>query len=75
VLPSLYNFLGKTHESFLVTPTPITWYFPAAFVKNTGLSEIHSYDDLELSTKEEYHSLGHYIGRDEVETVDYLSGE
>jgi membrane-anchored protein YejM (alkaline phosphatase superfamily) len=71
-VPSLYNFLAGTHESFLVTPTSITWYFPTAFVKNSGLSEIHSYDDLKLSTKEEYHSLGHYIGRDEVETVGYF---
>jgi membrane-anchored protein YejM (alkaline phosphatase superfamily) len=71
-IPSLYNFLAKTHESFLVTPTSTAWYFPAAFVKNSGLSEVHSFDNLKLSTKEEYHSLGHYIGRDEVETVDYF---
>jgi hypothetical protein len=27
---------------------------------------------LNLKTKEEYHSLGHYIGRDEVQTVDFF---
>ncbi len=71
-VPSLYNFLSKTHESFLVTPTPITWYFPTAFVKNSGVPEIHSYEDLNLKTKEEYHSMGHYIGRDEVQTTDFF---
>ncbi len=71
-IPSLYNFLSSTHDSFLVTPSPITWYFPTAFLKNSGLPEIHSYDNLNLKVKEEYHSLGHYIGRDEIETVDFF---
>ncbi|HSB04213.1 MAG TPA: LTA synthase family protein, partial [Thermodesulfobacteriota bacterium] len=71
-VPSIYNFLARSHESFLVTPSPITWYFPTAFIKNSGLQEIHSYDNLSLKTKEEYHSLGHYIGRDEIQTVDFF---
>ena len=71
-VPSLYNFLGGSHDSFLVTPSPITWYFPTAFIKNSGLPEIHSFEDLNLKIKEEYHSLGHYIGRDEVQTVDFF---
>jgi phosphoglycerol transferase MdoB-like AlkP superfamily enzyme len=71
-VPSLHNFLAGSHDSFLVTPSPITWYFPTAFVKNSGLPEIHSYENLNLKTKEEYHSLGHYIGKDEVQTVDFF---
>jgi membrane-anchored protein YejM (alkaline phosphatase superfamily) len=71
-LPSLYHFLAGSHDSFLVTPSPITWYFPTAFVKNSGLSELHTYDNLNLSIKEEYHSLGHYIGREETQTVDFF---
>ena len=71
-VPSLYNFLAGTHDSFLVTPSPITWYFPTAFIKNSGLPETHSYENLNLKIKEEYHSLGHYIGRDEVQTVDFF---
>ena len=70
--PSIYNFLGESHDTFFVTPSPITWYFPTAFIKNSGLPEIHSYDNLNLKVKEEYHSLGHYIGRDETETVDFF---
>ncbi len=71
-VPSLHNFLAGSHDSFLVTPSPITWYFPTAFIKNSGLPEIHSYENLNLKIKEEYHSLGHYIGRDEVQTVDFF---
>lgn len=71
-VPSLYNFLGESYDSFLVTPSPITWYFPTAFIKNGGFPEIHSYENLNLKIKEEYHSLSHYVGRDEVETVDFF---
>ncbi len=71
-VPSLYNFLADGRDAFFVTPSPITWYFPTAFLKNSGLPEIHSYDNLKLKVKEEYHSLGHYIGRDEIETVDFF---
>ena len=71
-VPSLYNFLAGSHDSFIVTPSPITWYFPTAFIKNSGIPEIYSYDNLNLKVKEEYHSLGHYIGRDETQTVDFF---
>ena len=71
-VPSVYNFLPESYDSFFVTPSPITWYFPTAFMKNSGLPEIYSYDNLNLAVKEEYHSLGHYIGRDETETVDFF---
>ena len=71
-VPSIYNFLADSYDTFFVTPSPITWYFPTAFIKNSGLPEIHSYDNLNLAVKEEYHSLGHYIGRDETQTVDFF---
>ena len=71
-VPSIYNFLAESYDTFFVTPSPITWYFPTAFMKNSGLPEIHSYDNLNLAVKEEYHSLGHYIGRDETQTVDFF---
>jgi membrane-anchored protein YejM (alkaline phosphatase superfamily) len=41
-------------------------------VKNNGLQEIHSYENLKFKIKEEFHSLGHYIARDEIETVDFF---
>jgi hypothetical protein len=71
-VPSLYHFLNKNHESFFVTPSPITWYFPTAFAKNSGLTEMHHFENLNLNIKEEFHSLGRYIGRDEIQTVDHF---
>lgn len=71
-VPSLYNFLSENYDSFLVTPSSISWYFPLAFVKNSGLPEIHSYENLNFKIKETYHSLGHYIARDEIQTVDFF---
>jgi membrane-anchored protein YejM (alkaline phosphatase superfamily) len=71
-VPSIYNFLAQTHDSFFVTPTSITWYFPTAFLRNSGLREIHSYENLNFRAKEAFHTLGHYIARDEIETVDFF---
>lgn len=70
--PALYNFFPTEDERFLVTPSSISWYFPAAFVKNSGLSEIHSFETLPFKKMEEYNSLGHYIARDEYQTVDFF---
>lgn len=72
-VPSIYNFIKDSHECFLVTPASLAWYFPAAFVKNSGLRELHHYGNLNFSIKEEVHSsLGRYIGRDEVQTTDFF---
>ena len=72
VVPSIYNFFPKSYDTFLVSPASINWYFPTAFLNNSGLPEVHTYENLNLSTREEAHSLGRYIGRDEVETVDFF---
>jgi hypothetical protein len=71
-VPAIQGWLGKGYDSFLVTPSSISWYFPTKFVKNSGLSEIHSYENLKFKIKEEFHSLGHYIARDEIQTVDFF---
>jgi membrane-anchored protein YejM (alkaline phosphatase superfamily) len=71
-VPSLMNFLSKTHDSFLVTPSPINWYFPTAFVKNSGPLEMHHFENLNLKMKEELNSFGRYVGRDEIQTVDFF---
>jgi arylsulfatase A-like enzyme len=71
-VPAIYNWLGEGYDRFLVTPSSISWYFPTKFVKNSGLSEIHSYENLKFKIKEEFHSLGHYIARDEIQTVDFF---
>lgn len=71
-VPAVYNWVGKGYDTFLVTPSSISWYFPIKFVMNNGLSEIHSYENLKFEIKEEFHSLGHYIARDEVQTTDFF---
>jgi len=71
-VPAIHNWLGDSYDSFLVTPSSISWYFPTRFVKNSGLSEIHSYENLKFKIKEEFHSLGHYIARDEIQTADFF---
>lgn len=71
-VPAIYNWLGEGYDRFLVTPSSISWYFPTKFIKNSGLQEIHSYENLKFKIKEEYHSLGHYIARDEIQTVDFF---
>jgi hypothetical protein len=72
-VPSLHNYLPKGYESFLVTPSPIQWYFPVAFAKNGGLTEMHHFENLNLKVREEKHSFGRYIGRDEVQTIDFFN--
>jgi hypothetical protein len=72
-VPAIYNWVGEGYDRFLVTPSSISWYFPANFVKNNGLSEIHSYENMKSKIKEEFHSLGHYIARDEIQTVDFFN--
>jgi hypothetical protein len=71
-IPAIYNWLGEGYDHFLVTPSSISWYFPTNFIKNSKLSEIHSYENLRFKIKEEFHSLGHYIARDEIQTMDFF---
>jgi arylsulfatase A-like enzyme len=71
-VPSIYNWLGEGYDRFLVTPSSISWYFPTEFVKSNGPREIHSYENLKFKIKEEFHSLGHYIARDEIQTIDFF---
>jgi hypothetical protein len=70
-VPAIYNWI-EGYDRFLVTPSSISWYFPTRFVKNNGLQEIHSYENLKFKIKEEFHSLGHYIARDEIQTMDFF---
>jgi hypothetical protein len=72
-VPSLYNYLPKGYEAFLVTPSPLQWYFPVAFVKNSGLKEMYHFENLNLKARDEKHSFGRYLGRDEIETIDFFN--
>lgn len=71
-VPWLNNFLGPAYDSFLVTPCSSTWYFPLPFLRNGGLREIHTYENLSFQVREELSTLGRYIARDEIQTVDFF---
>ncbi len=71
-IPSLPSFLGRKYDSFLVSPSSSVWYFPLPFLKNGGLREIHTYENLNFKIREELSTLGRYIARDEVQTVDFF---
>ncbi len=72
-VPSLHTYLPKGYEAFFVTPAPIQWYFPVAFVKNNELKEMHHFENLPLKVRMEKNSFGRYIGRDEVETIHFFN--
>jgi hypothetical protein len=71
-IPSLCSFLGPKYDSFLVTPSSSAWYFPLPFLKNGGFREIHTYENLGFKIREELSTLGRYIARDEIQTVDFF---
>jgi hypothetical protein len=72
-IPTLFHLVPPHYETFLVTPVPMTWFFPSELIRNSGPSEIHSYENLGLNVRQEFHpSLGRYVARDEVQTVDFL---
>ena len=71
-IPSLHNFLGPKYDSFLVSPSSSAWYFPLPFLRNGGLREIHTYENLNFKIREELSTLGRYIARDEIQTVDFF---
>ncbi|RPI99785.1 MAG: hypothetical protein EHM36_15520, partial [Deltaproteobacteria bacterium] len=72
-VPTLYDFMPPGYDAFLITPAPLSLFFPNRLIRNSGLPEIHSYENLDLKVREEIHpSLGRYVARDEVQTVDFL---
>ena len=73
-IPSLYNFLGPKYDSFLVSPSSSAWYFPLPFLKNGGMREIHTYENLDFKVREELSTLGRYIARDEIQTMEFFLG-
>lgn len=69
--PSLYSFLGKEYDGFLVTPSSIYWYFPTAFLKNSTIQMFH-FENLPFKVQEAYRPAGHYIARDERDTMNFF---
>ncbi|MCC6750151.1 MAG: sulfatase-like hydrolase/transferase [Deltaproteobacteria bacterium] len=67
-IPSFATLLGESYEKFLVTPAPLDWYFPRAFVVNSGLKELWDYGSLPVRGKVE----GRSMSKDEGKTVDFF---
>ena len=45
VVPSYFSFVPK-RKSLLVTPGPLHWYFPRAFLAHSGIKEMQGFDEL-----------------------------
>ncbi len=66
-LPGLGTFLGESYEKFLVTPGRVQSYFPLAFMRNTGLTDIEDYYSLPETGR-----TGFSGGRHELDAVDRM---
>ncbi len=70
VLPSYFSFVPK-RKTLLVTPGPLHWYFPHAFLAHSGLREMHGFDELEdIPRKNELENI--VFARDERETAGFF---
>jgi membrane-anchored protein YejM (alkaline phosphatase superfamily) len=65
-LPSIASFMVNSHESFLVTPGSLDWFFPHGFMKNSGFGQLYGYDKVPARIIEKSY------GKDEIETVDFF---
>lgn len=45
-IPSLFQFLGPAYETFLYTPSKLSFFFPRAFLQAGGLHEMVGFDQL-----------------------------
>jgi hypothetical protein len=45
-IPHLLDYLGKEYRAFLYTPADLDWYFPKAWFRNRGFTELNDYHRL-----------------------------
>jgi hypothetical protein len=70
-LPTLFTFVGDSYERFLVTPGKLSFFFPRHFLRNSGLQEMHGYDELrqipamtsENAVRNEIDTVSFFLGR------------
>lgn len=67
VIPGLGSFLGDRYGKFLVTPGRLHSYFPASFMKHSGVVDM--VDDLSLPASDREAEGG---GRHEMDAVDFF---
>jgi len=68
-IPHLLHYLGDRYSSFLVTPADLDWYFPKAWFKNSGFTELNDYRSLKFIPE---YKAGPTAVRDEFKSVDYF---
>lgn len=69
-VPHLLDILGKEYTPFLVTPADLNWYFPRAWFKNRGFSDLQDYNALKQLRE---YKAGPTPARDEFESVDHFN--
>lgn len=69
-VPHLLDLLGKAYTGFLVTPADLNWYFPRAWFKNRGFTDLEDYNKLKQLTE---YRAGPTPARDEFETVAHFN--
>lgn len=71
-VPHLLDHLGKDYRSFLYTPADLDWYFPKAWFRNRGFTELNDYHRLKHVPE---YKAGPTSVRDEFRTVQEFTRE
>lgn len=71
-LPHLIDHLGKDYRAFLYTPADLDWYFPKAWFRNRGFTELNDYHRLKQVPE---YKAGPTSVRDEFRTVQEFTRE
>lgn len=71
-VPHLLDHLGKDYRAFLYTPADLDWYFPKAWFRNRGFTELNDYHKLKQVPE---YKAGPTSVRDEFKTVQEFTRE
>ncbi len=69
-VPHLIDILGRDYTPFLVTPADLNWYFPRAWFKNRGFTDLQDYNVLKHLRE---YKAGPTPARDEFESVAHFN--
>jgi len=66
-VPHLIDYLGRDYRAFLYTPADLDWYFPKAWFRNRGFTELNDYHRLKHLPE---YKAGPTAVRDEFKTAE-----
>jgi hypothetical protein len=66
--PTAFSFFGEDYSTFLVTPAPLTWYFPRHLFEARGPKELLDFWTVGVRTRAPEKTMA----KDEVETLSYF---